>query len=132
MIVQLSRSFRLCDTNSLPLASSFSSLLAPKAVPRRAYSMKFDGNANHVLGAIGKPPFIYGTAWKKENTNRLVKEALNAGFRAIDTAAQPKHYREDLVGDALREAYQDKIVTRGQLFVSIRADILDITEHSQS
>jgi diketogulonate reductase-like aldo/keto reductase len=79
--------------------------------------MKFDDNANQVIGAVGKPPFLYGTAWKKENTTRLVKEALSAGFRAIDTAAQPKHYREDLVGNALRETYEGGSVTREQLFV---------------
>jgi diketogulonate reductase-like aldo/keto reductase len=46
--------------------------------------------------------FIYGTAWKKDETRRLVKEALVAGFRKVDTAAQPKHAegivrREDLI-----------------------------------
>jgi diketogulonate reductase-like aldo/keto reductase len=79
--------------------------------------MKFDGHANQVLRAVGKPPFIYGTAWKKKRTTKLVKEALAAGFRAIDTAAQPKHYREDLVGDGLREAYEEGIVRREELFV---------------
>lgn len=47
------------------------------------------------------PKIIYGTAWKKEHTTRLVMEALKAGFRGIDTACQPKHYAEPLVGDAL-------------------------------
>ena len=51
------------------------------------------------------PKMIYGTAWKKEETTRLVKEALTFGFRAIDTACQPRHYREDLVGLALQEAF---------------------------
>ena len=37
------------------------------------------------------PNMIYGTAWKKENTTTLVYEALMEGFRAIDTACQPKH-----------------------------------------
>lgn len=48
-----------------------------------------------------KPAIIYGTAWKKERTVELVLNAWQAGFRAFDTACQPKHYREDLVGDAL-------------------------------
>jgi diketogulonate reductase-like aldo/keto reductase len=65
-----------------------------------------------------KPTFIYGTAWKKDRTNRLVKEALVAGFRKIDTAAQPKHYQEDLVGSGLREAYKEGIVNREDLYVS--------------
>ena len=45
------------------------------------------------------PAFLYGTAWKKERSADLVYQALCSGFRGVDTAAQPKHYREDLVGD---------------------------------
>jgi diketogulonate reductase-like aldo/keto reductase len=48
-----------------------------------------------------KPTFIYGTAWKKDATTGLVEQAVKAGFTAIDTANQPKHYSEPLVGDAL-------------------------------
>jgi diketogulonate reductase-like aldo/keto reductase len=40
---------------------------------------------------------IYGTAWKKERTKDLVYRAIASGFRAIDTACQPKHYSERLV-----------------------------------
>jgi diketogulonate reductase-like aldo/keto reductase len=47
---------------------------------------------------IGSPPIIYGTAWKKADTRRLVAAAIRLGFRAIDTACQPKHYDEALVG----------------------------------
>jgi diketogulonate reductase-like aldo/keto reductase len=64
------------------------------------------------------PGFIYGTAWKKDETKRLVKEALVAGFRRVDTAAQPRHYQEHLVGEALREAYTEGIVKRGDIYVS--------------
>lgn len=42
------------------------------------------------------PAFIYGTAWKKEKTADLVYQALCSGFTGVDTAAQPKHYREGL------------------------------------
>ena len=38
------------------------------------------------------PPVFYGTAWKKDKTAQLVTLALKNGFRAIDTACQPKHY----------------------------------------
>jgi diketogulonate reductase-like aldo/keto reductase len=82
--------------------------------------MKFDSTANKLFRTVGKPPFIYGTAWKKEATAPLVKQAVEAGFRAIDTAAQPRHYREDFVGDGLREVYQNGTVTRQDLFVSER------------
>lgn len=44
------------------------------------------------------PKFIYGTAWKEERTEELTLQALKAGFRAIDTANQRKHYFEEGVG----------------------------------
>lgn len=47
------------------------------------------------------PVIIYGTAWKEERTAALVSRALEAGFRAIDTANQRKHYHEAGVGEAL-------------------------------
>ncbi|KAK6072193.1 aldo/keto reductase [Seiridium cupressi] len=49
-------------------------------------------------------PFVYGTAWKREQTASLVAKALQNDFKSFDTACQPKHYREDLVGQALRDA----------------------------
>ncbi len=48
------------------------------------------------------PPILYGTAWKKERTAALVRQALEAGFRGIDTACQPRHYHEAGVGEAVR------------------------------
>ena len=51
------------------------------------------------------PNMIYGTAWKKDETARLVELAIKSGFRAIDTACQPKHYNEKGVGDALAKLY---------------------------
>ena len=52
---------------------------------------------------VKMPPMIYGTAWKKEQTADLVKQALVAGFRGIDTACQPRHYNEALVGQAVKD-----------------------------
>jgi diketogulonate reductase-like aldo/keto reductase len=46
-------------------------------------------------------PFLYGTAWKEQETARLVRLALEAGFRGIDTANQRRHYFEAAVGEAL-------------------------------
>ncbi|MSP55944.1 MAG: aldo/keto reductase [Myxococcales bacterium] len=48
------------------------------------------------------PTMLYGTAWKEAQTERLVAEALCAGFAGIDTANQRKHYCEEDVGRALR------------------------------
>ena len=51
------------------------------------------------LVETGKPFLMYGTAWKKEETAEYVQQAVEAGFRFIDTACQPKHYNEPLVGE---------------------------------
>jgi diketogulonate reductase-like aldo/keto reductase len=67
-----------------------------------------------------KPAFTYGTAWKKDQTKVLVKEALEQGFRRVDTAAQPKHYQEYLVGEALREAYIEGLVSRQDVYVQTK------------
>ncbi len=56
--------------------------------------------AEYATSAAGMnvPAIVYGTAWKKDDTARLVTLALQAGFRGIDTACQPKHYNEAGVG----------------------------------
>ena len=65
------------------------------------------------------PSFMYGTAWKKEATARLVQLAVASGFRAIDTANQLIHYREALVGEAL-QALEKKGITRDTLFLQTK------------
>jgi diketogulonate reductase-like aldo/keto reductase len=73
------------------------------------------------------PVFIYGTAWKKDRSADLVYNAIKAGFRAVDTAAQPRHYQEHLVGDGIRRAIADKIVGRKDLYVR-KIAIFDIPD----
>jgi len=67
---------------------------------------------------------LYGTAWKKGATAMLVTTALRAGFKGIDTACQPEHYREDLVGDGLRgylaTGEGDRHTLRESLFVQTK------------
>lgn len=63
------------------------------------------------------PRLIYGTAWKKERTADLVTEALASGFTGIDTACQPKHYREDLVGQGIARAIKEGVISREALYV---------------
>src|SRR5213593_2320126 len=65
------------------------------------------------------PSFMYGTAWKKETTTRLVQLAVASGFRAIDTANQLIHYEEALVGEA-RQALEKKGVKRDTLFLQTK------------
>ena len=75
------------------------------------------------------PNMIYGTAWKKENTTNLVFEALKQGFKAVDTACQPKHYREDLVGLGLLKAYEIGI-KRQDLFIQTKFTPIDGQDQS--
>ena len=66
------------------------------------------------------PDFIYGTAWKEDRTAALVELAVRAGFRAIDTANQRRHYVEAAVGDALAAVYHAGLVKRTDLFLQTK------------
>ncbi|KAI1825702.1 putative aldo-keto reductase [Xylaria intraflava] len=66
------------------------------------------------------PRLLYGTAWKKEATADLVFRALRAGFRGVDTAAQPRHYNEALVGAGIKRAISEGIVRREDLFIQTK------------
>lgn len=68
----------------------------------------------------GLPSFIYGTAWKEDETERLTRLAIEAGFRAIDTANQRKHYHEAGVGAAVAGAIADGVVRREDLFLQTK------------
>jgi len=62
------------------------------------------------------PAFWYGTAWKEDRTETLTALALTAGFRAIDTANQRKHYFEAGVGAAIARSG----IPREQLFLQTK------------
>jgi diketogulonate reductase-like aldo/keto reductase len=66
------------------------------------------------------PAFLYGTAWKEQETERLTRLALEAGFRGIDTANQRRHYFEAGVGAALKKAIGDGVVRRADLFLQTK------------
>jgi diketogulonate reductase-like aldo/keto reductase len=68
---------------------------------------------------VNMPRIIYGTAWKKERTADLVEKAVQMGFRGIDTAAQPRHYSEALVGEAL-ERLKAHGIEREALFLQTK------------
>lgn len=74
----------------------------------------------HATAPTTTPRLVYGTAWKKDATADLVYKALKCGFRGIDTAAQPRHYQERLVGDGVRRAVAEGIVTRGELYLQTK------------
>ncbi|MFO7555897.1 MAG: aldo/keto reductase [Desulfobacterales bacterium] len=68
---------------------------------------------------VKMPRIIYGTAWKKDRTADLVVRAIQTGFRGIDTACQPKHYNEPLVGTALQRL-KDHGIEREALFLQTK------------
>ncbi len=77
---------------------------------------------------VSVPSFMYGTAWKKDATTRLTKMAVEAGFKAIDTANQLIHYDEAKVGDALLELYK-KGISREQLFLQTKFTSVNGQDH---
>lgn len=74
------------------------------------------------------PPFMYGTAWKKDQTARLVELAVDSGFTGIDTANQLIHYQEALVGEALL-ALAKKGVKRESLFLQTKFTSVSGQDH---
>ena len=65
----------------------------------------------------GVPRFLYGTAWKEGETQRLTELALQQGFRGIDTANQRRHYHEAAVGQAISASIANGLVDRDDLFL---------------
>ena len=68
---------------------------------------------------IPVPSFMYGTAWKKEASTKLVELAVESGFKAIDTANQIIHYDEARVGEALKKIFS-KGIKREDLFIQTK------------
>jgi len=66
------------------------------------------------------PRFLYGTAWKEDDTQRLVELALTQGFRGIDTANQRRHYHEAAVGQGIAAAIRRGEVARSDLFLQTK------------
>src|SRR5688500_17941362 len=77
----------------------------------------------------GAPSFLYGTAWKEDHTRGLVRQALDAGFRGIDTANQRKHYHEAAVGEAIGEAFAAGVVSRDELFLQTKFTFVSGQDH---
>jgi diketogulonate reductase-like aldo/keto reductase len=68
---------------------------------------------------VPSPSIVYGTAWKKTRTQELVRTALQCGFRAIDTACQPKHYNEAGVGAGVADCLNDAL-RRSDLYLQTK------------
>lgn len=77
---------------------------------------------------IAVPSFMYGTAWKKDATAKLVLQAVEAGFTAIDTANQLIHYEEARVGEAL-VTLATQGMTRDRLFLQTKFTPVNGQDH---
>jgi diketogulonate reductase-like aldo/keto reductase len=64
--------------------------------------------------------FLYGTAWKEGETQRLTELAIRNGFRGIDTANQRRHYHEAAVGAGIGAVIASGLVTRNELFLQTK------------
>jgi diketogulonate reductase-like aldo/keto reductase len=72
------------------------------------------------IDGVQVPRFLYGTAWKEDETRRLTELALRQGFRGIDTANQRRHYHEAAVGEAVAAVIASGLVARDDLFLQTK------------
>jgi diketogulonate reductase-like aldo/keto reductase len=76
------------------------------------------------IDGLEVPRFLYGTAWKEDQTERLTQLALRQGFRGIDTANQRRHYDEAAVGRGIAAAIESRLVSRDDLFLQTKFTFL--------
>jgi diketogulonate reductase-like aldo/keto reductase len=81
------------------------------------------------VAGVRVPSFVYGTAWKEAETERLTRLALEAGFRGIDTANQRRHYHEAGVGAAIARAVAAGLVRRDELFLQTKFTAMAGQDH---
>ena len=72
------------------------------------------------ISGVRVPRFLYGTAWKENETQRLTQLAVQQGFRGVDTANQRRHYDEAAVGRAVSAAIESGLVVREDLFLQTK------------
>ena len=81
------------------------------------------------IDGVRVPGFLYGTAWKENETQRLTELALQQGFRGIDTANQRRHYQEAAVGKAIAAAIKSGLVVRDDLFLQTKFTFRNGQDH---
>ena len=81
------------------------------------------------IEGVRVPRFLYGTAWKEDETQRLVELALRQGFRGIDTANQRRHYHEAAVGQTVAASIRSGVVSRDDLFLQTKFTFQEGQDH---
>jgi diketogulonate reductase-like aldo/keto reductase len=81
------------------------------------------------IAGVRVPRFLYGTAWKEDETRRLTELALRQGFCGIDTANQRRHYHEAAVGQAIAAALDSGLVARDALFLQTKFTFRPSQDH---
>ncbi|CAA9890570.1 Aldo/keto reductase [Candidatus Methylobacter favarea] len=71
-------------------------------------------------GGTTVPTFLYGTAWKEDQTEALTYAAVQSGFLGIDTANQRRHYVEAGVGKAVQRILTENKLQRADLFLQTK------------
>ncbi|HUS40865.1 MAG TPA: aldo/keto reductase [Pirellulales bacterium] len=82
--------------------------------------MNLPDDTSFVIDGVRVPRFLYGTAWKEDDSQRLTELAVQQGFRGIDTANQRQHYYEEGVGHAVAAAIENGRVVRDELFLQTK------------
>jgi diketogulonate reductase-like aldo/keto reductase len=72
------------------------------------------------IDGVRVPRFLYGTAWKEDETRPLTMIALRQGFRGIDTANQRRHYHEAAVGESIAASIENGLIARNDLFLQTK------------
>ncbi|MDD5577724.1 MAG: aldo/keto reductase [Methylobacter sp.] len=75
------------------------------------------------------PTFLYGTAWKEDQTEALTYAAVESGFLGIDTANQRRHYVEAGVGRAIQRVLDAKKLNRSDLFLQTKFTFVEGQDH---
>jgi diketogulonate reductase-like aldo/keto reductase len=81
------------------------------------------------IDGVRVPSFLYGTAWKEQETQRLTELALRQGFRGIDTANQRRHYDEAAVGRVVAAAVEGGLLARKDLFLQTKFTFRQRQDH---
>lgn len=94
---------------------------APSSGPRLKHHVEIQG--------VKIPRMIYGTAWKEDATTGFVTNALETGFRGIDTANQRRHYHEAAVGAAVHDFLRRGTAKREDLFLQTKFTYVNGQDH---